>query len=385
MTQYINNHLLNTPQKRIIFDIDDTLSYTISRDWENATPNEPLIQKINKLFSDGWEIFLITARGSISCATREEAYEKYGAQLISWLNRHNVHYHLLSFNKQLATYYVDDKGITPEDFLNLNMKVIKEGWSGALVELRGDKIYKTHKNSKDVSLWYQMAKNYVNVPQIHSLIGDTICMEYLDANTDVRTYDLIDVIKQFATMPKPNPESNFGNYLDRIKDHCQNEDFDLSNVWLILKNKFIDEKHPFISNISWCDYLNKGRCDSFCHGDFSIDNVISSNGKLYLIDPIYETSRPSWNSWLLDLSKLLMSLNKNNKTYMYNHIHQLVFKTGICNNILPKSLQINDNNNKLENLVNLLECTQWIRVLKYAPKEEQEDIYNKINEIVNLY
>ena len=37
-------------QKRIVCDIDDTISVTLNRDWEHAKPIQPVIDKINTLF-----------------------------------------------------------------------------------------------------------------------------------------------------------------------------------------------------------------------------------------------------------------------------------------------------------------------------------------------
>ena len=63
--------------KRIVCDIDDTISFCTDRDWENAKPNLPVIQKLKQLYNDGWEIFLHTARGSLSAKTPDDAKKKY--------------------------------------------------------------------------------------------------------------------------------------------------------------------------------------------------------------------------------------------------------------------------------------------------------------------
>lgn len=371
--QFIENRLLNTPHKRIVFDIDDTLSFTISRDWENATPNEPLIQKINKLFDEGWEIFLITARGSISCKSRGEAYEKYGEQLIHWLRKHKVNYHKLSFDKELAAYYVDDKGITPEDFLELNIKTIKQGWSGATVELRDGKIYKTHSNSKDVALWYDIAKNYVNIPKVHSLIGDTLCLEFINNNTDCKIEDIVSILNTFSKMPSPM-YGTFADYFNRIENHIKSNETDfpeLESIWKNLVNKLRNKK-GFSQNgtETLFEVLDKPNHKSFCHGDFSLDNILCQDGKVILIDPIFETNKQSWNSWLLDLSKLLMSLRKNNRMYQYKHL------VNIFNDYFSGESQYDKTS-----LILYLEIFQWIRILKYAPKDEKEKIYEQICQI----
>ena len=57
--------------KTLVFDFDDTISFTKNRDWENAEPNLPLIQKIQELYTKGWKIIIATSRGNLSCATRQ--------------------------------------------------------------------------------------------------------------------------------------------------------------------------------------------------------------------------------------------------------------------------------------------------------------------------
>ena len=71
--------------KRIVLDFDDTLAFTTNRDFKNAKPNKLLINKINQLYKDGWQIDIFTARGSISCETRADAEAKYGEEIRQWL------------------------------------------------------------------------------------------------------------------------------------------------------------------------------------------------------------------------------------------------------------------------------------------------------------
>lgn len=361
--------------KRIVFDIDDTISFTTSRDWENATPNQPLITKINKLFYDGWEIYLVTARGNISCKSREEAFEKYGDILIKWLKQHGVKYHVLSFQKELATYYVDDKGITPEDFLNLNIKTIKKGWSGATIELRDDKIYKTHPNSKDVAKWYNIAKNYISVPKVHSLIGDTLCLEYINNNSDWKVEDIGEVIKTFKSMPDFSADSSFKNYVDRVDfrhvNNVNNSQWDLLPTWVYIKQVLSCSMFSQQTE-SYMEFISDPGFNTFCHGDFSIDNILCNNGKIYMIDPIYEPDNKTWNSWLLDASKLLMSLKKNGMDYQYNDFRNRFAKS------LFTFIHTQPHTDALI-VLDVLEILQWIRILKYAPSyNEKESIFKNI-------
>ena len=164
----------------IVVDIDYCISFTLNRDFSNAVTNNPLIEKLNWLYDLGWDIYYVTARGSLSCKTREEANIKYKDQIDTWLNKNGCKYTELSFDKKLASYYIDDKGYKPEDFLKLEFKQFSTGLSGALTELRDNKIYKTAENTADAVKWYEAAKAFFNTPKIYSVIGNTICLEYLN-------------------------------------------------------------------------------------------------------------------------------------------------------------------------------------------------------------
>ena len=104
-------------------------------------------------------------------------------------------------------------------------------------------------------------------------------------------------------------------------------------------NKVIDLLHDYK------DFFNANK--SFCHGDFTLDNMINSNGILYLIDPIYLPD--IYSSYLLDISKLMQSAKRfgNNLIYDYfiNKFIDIIFQ-----------LQI-------------LELTHWIRMRSYYLKE----------------
>ena len=107
--------------KKIVCDFDDTISFATDRDWANAKPNLPLIEKLNGLYDNGWDISILTARGNLSCDSREEAIATYRNEMEDWLKRHNVKYTTLSFNKPYAEYYIDDKAIRPEEFIKENI------------------------------------------------------------------------------------------------------------------------------------------------------------------------------------------------------------------------------------------------------------------------
>lgn len=336
----------NNYPKSIVVDIDDTLSFTLNRDWTNAVPNQPLIDKLNKMYDDGWDVFIVTARGNLSCSTREEAEEKYRPIIEKWMSDHGVKYTAISFQKILASYYIDDKGIKPDDFLAMNIEELKGGMSGALVEKRNNKVYKTDKNTQDVVAWYRIASKYFNTPKIDSVIGNTMCMEYISQTGEPNVFAAVEILKKMKNIP--TIKVSFKTYQDRIADHLK------------INTMLTEEEKITVQTIleNWKEEFEKEI--SFSHGDFSIDNLLNHNGVIYLIDPIFIDGL--YSSWLLDAGKLLHSLKRYNKLEEY----EVVFDTLEKRKILKVS-----------------ELTQWIRIWKYSDSTLKERCITEIKNLIN--
>ena len=114
--QYLSDE---TKYNTIVIDLDDTLCYTENRDFENSTPYKEVIEKVNELYSKGWKIVIFTARGGKSCKTLEEKENKYRKITEEWLSKNNVKYTELLFGKMNADYYIDDKNLSIEEFINI--------------------------------------------------------------------------------------------------------------------------------------------------------------------------------------------------------------------------------------------------------------------------
>ena len=214
---------VSSHNKRIILDFDDTLAFTTNRDFKNAKPNKELIEKSNALYRDGWQIDIFTARGSLSCKNRKEAQEKYKPEMVKWLLRHDVLYHNISFNKPLAAYYIDDKGITPEDFINTEIKSL-EGLSGADIYTDGRVVHKTDDRAHEVVEWFNIVKNIdVSVPNVERVVGKTITMEYIDHEEDFfkeHPYYALALIQETLNKFKKieyKDKAKFQSYRNRIR------------------------------------------------------------------------------------------------------------------------------------------------------------------------
>lgn len=107
---------------KIIFDFDNIIAIHPTEDTSDITkckPNVNLITVINKLYENGFYIKILTARGNLSCKTRAEADSKFRPIIEKWLFDNNVCYNELSFDKELALYYVDDLSLLPNDIKQL--------------------------------------------------------------------------------------------------------------------------------------------------------------------------------------------------------------------------------------------------------------------------
>jgi capsule biosynthesis phosphatase len=340
------NKYLQNYWKTIICDVDDTISVTTTHDWENATPNNAVINKINKLYNNGWTVILMTARGQVSCnGNFKTAAEKYRTKMEAWLKKHEVKYHMLSFEKYLASYYVDDKSLTPQQFIDLDIRDLQTGWSGASVEKRGDRVFKTLVNYPEAlneSIWYNMAAPLINAPIVYNVIGNTIALEYLEDNGQhFKIEDINNVIHIFSLYRTYIP---FEKYIERIEAHCKVND-DFYEILPLLKEKE--------------EYFNK--YNTFCHGDFSIENIIQTDKGTFLIDPIWNVN--NWSSYLLDISKMMHSYRKFNRMFEYEVFLNSWIKNG--DDLEEYSLK-------------LLEITQFIRIIKYQKNIEIKKEFTKI-------
>lgn len=110
----------------LVVDLDDTicfpnLEYTDTRRrYELASPNLPMIQSLHKAKAKGFEIIIFTARRMATHQGNLEKIEKdVGDVTRNWLDKNNVPYDKLKFGKPFAVYYIDDKAIRPNEFVEI--------------------------------------------------------------------------------------------------------------------------------------------------------------------------------------------------------------------------------------------------------------------------
>jgi len=344
--------------KTLVVDFDDTLAITFNRDWANAKPNILLIDRLNRLYAEGWDIHIVTARGQLSCEGDSDAADrKYRQQIENWLYENEVKYTSLSFQKKLAIYYIDDKGITPEDFIkSFNRVELKGGMSGSSVyyDEAADAVFKTASNTASAVAWYEVAKKYVNIPKIHSVIGDTIKMERLHPFTGSIS-DVLYLLKTFRDLPPLHSGLLRYRYVDRCLHRIQTE---LEND---LDFKLLDQILTYAAEVVPV---------TFSHGDFSISNVMAgpSGRTVYLIDPINDPTLLS--SWVIDLAKLYMSIgfefsDNDERRFM---IEQFAEENGVALDALRAH-----------------EVAHYCRVYPYASDDKKKFILSQLQEKLRYF
>lgn len=94
---------------RYCVDIDGTLCNNTDGKYEEAKPIETVIKQVNSLYRHGHTIILFTARGTTTGINWRQETEK---QLNTW----GVLYHELIFGKPEADVYLDDKGMSLQEW-----------------------------------------------------------------------------------------------------------------------------------------------------------------------------------------------------------------------------------------------------------------------------
>ncbi|HXK94637.1 MAG TPA: hypothetical protein PKV38_13265, partial [bacterium] len=99
-------------------DVDGTLCTNTEGEYEKAEPYPEIIEQVNRLYDEGHEILLLTARGSTTNLDWRATTER---QLRDW----GVKYHRLYLGKPTAHVYIDDKAINLADW-------VKQGFDARL-------------------------------------------------------------------------------------------------------------------------------------------------------------------------------------------------------------------------------------------------------------
>jgi len=114
--------------KRLVIDLDETITLSADDGYEHAVPNLPLIAMLHAYRQDGFEIVIHTSRNVRTFAGNIGKINAHTLPLIvRWLERHAVPYDEIHVGKPWCGtdgFYVDDKAIRPAEFLRYSLDQI---------------------------------------------------------------------------------------------------------------------------------------------------------------------------------------------------------------------------------------------------------------------
>jgi capsule biosynthesis phosphatase len=126
--------------RKIVLDIDGTISFTSNGDYENAQVIQSTKAKLLAYQQQGFEIILYTSR---NMRTYENNTGKINAKttpvLIAWLEKNGIPFDELHIGKPWCGdqgFYVDDRAIRPDEFASLNPLEIEDLLNAAANKLK---------------------------------------------------------------------------------------------------------------------------------------------------------------------------------------------------------------------------------------------------------
>lgn len=351
---------------KVVFDIDDTICKTINRDYYNSISDTQVIEKLNYLHDVlGFEIELYTSRGMVSCnGDMEKIISKNQAILVEWLKKNNVHYDKLTFGKPIADLYVDDKGISIDEFM-VSQYYELSGGSGKKVYRVGGKVKKelgSEKDKFDFQLWEIENKGFCKTPKIYSYLYNSVYMEYIEGHIlkdgigFKELNSIVEIIEGFKTCKY---DSFIANNMLEILNKNYSEDVEMNGIIDTCKSKLF--------NI--LDVLNSNA--TFCHGDCTLSNIIKSNGEYYFFDQRFDRQA---SSYLLDFAKLKMSIDGYEERFGLTKF-SIPYQIKESYNIYLKTHNIHD-------YVTILELMYICRLYRYKSKEEKYLVKKFAKEVI---
>lgn len=290
---------------RIVFDLDDTICRTQNRDYINSTEISAVVSKIHELRETlpGVRIVVHTSRGMASCEGNvNEAEAKNRPTVEKWLNDHGIEVDEVIFGKPLADLYVDDKAMTAADFGRAKIRRYY-GFSGAKVTRIGKVMIKEAPNLDEQFQWYQEAKKHYGlmaarypsniqpfkVPTAYSATMGKLYLQFIPGvvatkvASEVMMHELIDALILEPELGGTNDLDNYAKYVES-------------------RAASVGVKSDIGTRIRQCKPLLRR---TFCHGDFSLQNIICNAQGYTLIDP---SPKQGISTWILDAGKLRASV-----------------------------------------------------------------------------
>ena len=114
--------------KKLIVDLDGTITLANTNDYENVAPNLDVITQLQHYLRRGFTITISTARNMRTYNGNVGQINIHTLPIITaWLNKHQVPYDEILVGKPWCGhegFYIDDKAIRPSEFTSLSLDEI---------------------------------------------------------------------------------------------------------------------------------------------------------------------------------------------------------------------------------------------------------------------
>ena len=116
--------------KKLVIDLDDTISKTYNGDYDNSEPIKSVVEKIKEYKKFGYDIVIYSSRNmrTYNCNIGEINVHTL-PKMIKFLDKYSIPYDEIIVGKPWCGkggFYVDDKAIRPSEFISMNEDEIKQ-------------------------------------------------------------------------------------------------------------------------------------------------------------------------------------------------------------------------------------------------------------------
>ncbi|EDP57775.1 HAD-IIIC family phosphatase [Vibrio sp. AND4] len=116
--------------KKLIVDLDGTLTQANTSDYKNVLPRKEVIEQVRKYKEQGFAIVIATARNMRTYEGNVGKINIYTLPIITaWLNEHDVPYDEVIVGKPWCGeegFYIDDRAVRPSEFTSLTADEINK-------------------------------------------------------------------------------------------------------------------------------------------------------------------------------------------------------------------------------------------------------------------
>lgn len=116
--------------KKLVVDLDGTITQANTSDYENVLPNQGVIEQLLKYKKLGFTIVISTARNMRTFDGNVGKINMHTLPVItSWLDKHNVPYDEVLVGKPWCGhegFYIDDRSVRPSEFSTLSLAEINQ-------------------------------------------------------------------------------------------------------------------------------------------------------------------------------------------------------------------------------------------------------------------